>query len=175
MRKKNKKMPFALLYILIVTCGIAGVWLGQEEVSETESQALPKTESRIQEVTVDINTEKKEPVETEEIIDEQTGEKVIAQVQVNEPIKKKEAVPPPKPKAEGSYTNPEKPPTYSKEQTVVKEKPKNNTTSSPNKSQSSGSGKVYIDGFGYVEKSGNTKVKTGVSDGDINKMVGTMD
>ena len=174
MRKKNKKMPFALLYILIVTCGMAGVWLGQEEVSETQSQTPPKTES-IQEVTVDIITEKKEPVKTEEIIDEQTGEKVIAQVQVNEPIKKKEAVPPPKPKAEGSYTNPEKPPTYSKEQTVVKEKPKNNTTSSSNKSQSSGNGKVYIDGFGYVEKSGNTQVKTGVSDGDINKMVGTMD
>ena len=79
-----------------------------------------------------------------------------------------------KPKAEGSYTNPEQPPEYIKEQTVIEEKPKTNVTPNSRKTQAS-SGKVYIDGFGYVEKAGQTKTQTGVSNGDINKMVGSMD
>lgn len=36
-------------------------------------------------------------------------------------------------------------------------------------------GKAYVEGFGYVEIGGPTQVITGYSDGDINKMVGTMD
>jgi len=32
-----------------------------------------------------------------------------------------------------------------------------------------------VEGFGYVEKAGKTQVQTGVSDGDINKMIGSMD
>ena len=34
---------------------------------------------------------------------------------------------------------------------------------------------VYVEGFGYVEDSGPAQGKTVCSDGDINKMVGTMD
>ena len=34
---------------------------------------------------------------------------------------------------------------------------------------------VYVEGFGYVEDSGPAQSKTVHSDGDINKMVGTMD
>ena len=35
--------------------------------------------------------------------------------------------------------------------------------------------KVYVEGFGYVEDSGPVQGKTVHSDGDINKMVGTME
>lgn len=36
-------------------------------------------------------------------------------------------------------------------------------------------GKAYVEGFGYVEIGGSTRVTIGYSDGNINKMVGTMD
>lgn len=36
-------------------------------------------------------------------------------------------------------------------------------------------GLVYVEGFGYVKDSGPAQGKTVHSDGDINKMVGTMD
>ena len=126
------------------------------------------------EVVVDIRTEREKAPEYKEIVDEETGDKVIAEVQINEPIEKKPTTPPEKPKAEGSYTNPEQPPEYKKEQSVIEEKPKTNVTPNSNKNQASG-GKVYIDGFGYVDKAGTTQTQTGVSNGDINKMVGSMD
>jgi len=122
-------------------------------------------------VTVEINTERAELPKYKEVVDEDTGEKVMAQVQVNEPIEQKSTKPPEKPVAKGDYTNPEAPPTYTEEQTKVepKKEPVKSSTSSNT------AGKVYIEGFGYVEKAGTTKVQTGVSDGDINKMVGSMD
>ena len=122
-------------------------------------------------VTVEINTERAELPKYKDVVDEDTGEKVMAQVQVNEPIEQKSTKPPEKPVAKGDYTNPEAPPTYTEEQTKVepKKEPVKSSTSSNT------AGKVYIEGFGYVEKAGTTKVQTGVSDGDINKMVGSMD
>ena len=61
----------------------------------------------------------------------------------------------------------------------MKETPKQNSTKTVNNSASSSgaknSGKVYVDGFGYVEAGGSTVSVTGSSDGDINKMVGVMD
>lgn len=122
-------------------------------------------------VTIDINTEAPNLPEYKEVKDEETGEIVMAQVQVNEPIESKSTTPPEKPVSNGDYTNPDAPPTYTEEQTKV-EQPKKTVN---NTSSSSSGGKVYVEGFGYVEKAGKTQVQTGVSDGDINKMIGSMD
>ncbi len=131
------------------------------------------TESIPTDVKVDIRKTQADIPEYREITDEETGETVIAEVQKNDPPETKPTTPPEKPKSEDSYTNPEKPPEYKKEQTVIEKKVE--TNSETDKKQTSEKGKVYVDGFGYVDKAGETKTQTGVSDGDINKMVGSMD
>lgn len=173
MKKKTKIALTVIIGILIA--GITGVLIYRGNPPDVSSPTITEKqpESKTPEVVIDINTERADVPEYKEIVDEETGKTVIAEVQVNEPIEQKSTTPPEKPKAEGSYTNPEQPPTYKEEQTVIEEKPKTNTSS--NQSQSAESGKVYIEGFGYVEKAGETKTQTGVSDGDINKMVGSMD
>ena len=125
----------------------------------------------VEKVTVEINTEAPKLPEYKEITDDETGEQVMAQVQVNEPIEPKSTTPPEKPVSKGDYTNPDAPPTYTEEQTKI-EQPKKTVN---NSNSSSSGGKVYVEGFGYVEKAGKTQVQTGVSDGDINKMIGSMD
>ena len=125
----------------------------------------------VEKVTIEINPEAPTLPEYKEITDEETGEKVMAPVQVNGPIEPKSKTPPEKPVSKGDYTNPDAPPTYTEEQTKV-EQPKKTVN---NGSSSSSGGKVYVEGFGYVEKAGKTQVQTGVSDGDINKMIGSMD
>ena len=142
-----------------------------KENTEVPDNAI--TESIPTDVKVDIRKTQEDIPEYREITDEETGETVIAEVQKNEPPETKPTTPPEKPKSEDSYTNPEKPPEYKKEQTVVEKKVE--TNSETNKKQTSEKGKVYVDGFGYVDKAGETKTQTGVSDGDINKMVGSMD
>ena len=83
-------------------------------------------------------------------------------------------LPPEKPKANGCYTNPEAPPTYTEEQTVITEEAKQPISQSTNQTGEN-DGKAYVEGFGYVDVGGSTKSVTGTSDGDINKMVGVMD
>ena len=50
-----------------------------------------------------------------------------------------------------------------------------NESENVNPDSNSPQGKAYVEGFGYVEIGGPTQVITGYSDGDINKMVGTME
>lgn len=168
------KMKAKIAFIAVVGVlgiGITGIVLSNTKAPEPADTIASGSETESPEVTVNINSEIQELPEYKEMIDEETGETVIAEVQANEPIGQKSTTPPPKPKADGSDTNPEQPPAYTKEQTVSEEKPKaEKKTEQPGKS-----GQVYIDGFGYVEKAGQTKTQTGVSDGDINKMVGSMD
>ena len=68
------------------------------------------------------------------------------------PPQEKAEKPKEKPVATGDYTNPEKPPVYTEEQTVVKETPKQtNVKTGNNTGTSSGAkstGKVYVEGFG---------------------------
>ena len=173
--KKRTKITLITVVSLAVLTAI-GVMIYQGNTPDMSKLVAieNKEETQKPEVVIDIRTEREKAPEYKEIVDEETGDKVIAEVQINEPIEKKPETPPEKPKAEGSYTNPEQPPEYKKEQTVIEEKPKTNVTANSSKTQAS-SGKVYIDGFGYVEKAGQTKTQTGVSNGDINKMVGSMD
>ncbi len=171
MKKKVKIVCGATAGIMAVGIGIAGVWLCQPKAPGMTDLVASENETASSGITVNINEQMQELPEYKEITDEETGETVIAEVQVNEPIGQKSTTPPPKPKADGNYTNPEQAPAYAKEQTVIEEKPQ----AVKKTNQSVKSGQVYIDGFGYVEKAGQTKTQTGVSDGDINKMVGSMD
>lgn len=173
--KKKTKITLIIVAILAVVTAV-GVMMYRGNPPDISNFVATENEKETEksEVEIDIRTEREKAPEYKEIVDDETGETVIAEVQINEQIEDKSTTPPEKPKSEESYTNPEKPPTYTKEQTVVEEKPKNNVTSNSSKNQAS-SGKVYVDGFGYVEKAGQTRTQTGVSDGDINKMVGSMD
>ena len=148
---------------VILLSVISGVVVYQNTIPNKPPETITEneTEKLNSNVTVDINTEREDIPEYREITDEETGETVIAEVQKNEPPETKPTTPP------------EKPPEYKKEQTVIEKKVE--TNSETNKKQTSEKGKVYVDGFGYVDKSGETKTQTGVSDGDINKMVGSMD
>lgn len=177
MKKKTRIVLIGTAVILLSV--ISGVVVYQNTIPNKPPETITEneTEKLNSNVTVDINTEREDIPEYREITDEETGETVIAEVQKNEPPETKPTTPPEKPKSEDSYTNPEKPPEYKKEQTVVEKKVETNseTNSETNKKQTSEKGKVYVDGFGYVDKAGETKTQTGVSDGDINKMVGSMD
>lgn len=168
--RKSIKVTVIALTAAILTGGTLYMCRPKEN-TEVPDNAI--TESIPTDVKVDIRKTQEDIPEYREITDEETGETVIAEVQKNEPPETKPTIPPEKPKSEDSYTNPEKPPEYKKEQTVVEKKVE--TNSKTNKKQTSEKGKVYVDGFGYVDKAGETKTQTGVSDGDINKMVGTMD
>lgn len=173
MKKKTRIVLIGTAVILLSV--ISGVVVYQNTIPNKPPETITEneTEKLNSNVTVDINTEREDIPEYRGITDEDTGETVIAEVQKNEPPETKPTTPPEKPKSEDSYTNPEKPPEYKKEQTVVEKKVE--TNSETNKKQTSEKGKVYVDGFGYVDKAGETKTQTGVSDGDINKMVGSMD
>ena len=168
--RKSIKVTVIALTAVILTGGTLYMCRPKEN-TEVPDSAI--TESIPTDVKVDIRKTQEDIPEYREITDEETGETVIAEVQKNDPPETKPTTPPEKPKSEDSYTNPEKPPEYKKEQTVVEKKVE--TNSETNKKQTSEKGKVYVDGFGYVDKAGETKTQTGVSDGDINKMVGTMD
>ena len=168
--RKSIKVTVIALTAAILTGGTLYMCRPKEN-TEVPDNAI--TESIPTDVKVDIRKTQEDIPEYREITDEETGETVIAEVQKNEPPETKPTIPPEKPKSEDSYTNPEKPPEYKKEQTVVEKKVE--TNSETNKKQTSEKGKVYVDGFGYVDKAGETKTQTGVSDGDINKMLGTMD
>lgn len=168
--RKSIKVTVIALTAAILTGGTLYMCRPKEN-TEVPDNAI--TESIPTDVKVDIRKTQEDIPEYREITDEDTGETVIAEVQKNEPPETKPTIPPEKPKSEDSYTNPEKPPEYKKEQAVVEKKIE--TNSETNKKQTSEKGKVYVDGFGYVDKAGETKTQTGVSDGDINKMVGTMD
>ena len=174
MKKKTKITLITIAVIVAATAIGVMIYQGNPPDMSTLVVTENKEETENPEVMIDIRTEREKAPEYKEIVDEETGDKVMAEVQINEPIEQKPTTPPEKPKSEGSYTNPEQPPTYTKEQTVIEEKPKTNVTPNSNKNQAS-TGKVYIEGFGYVEKAGQTRTQTGVSDGDINKMVGSMD
>ena len=168
--RKSIKVTVIALTAAILTGGTLYMCRPKEN-TEVPDNAI--TESIPTDVKVDIRKTQEDIPEYREITDEETGKTVIAEVQKNEPPETKPTIPPEKPKSEDSYTNPEKPPEYKKEQTVVEKKVE--TNSETNKKQTSEKGKVYVDGFGYVDKAGETKTQTGVSDGDINKMVGSMD
>ena len=168
--RKSIKITVIALTAVMLTGGTLYMCRPKENTEVSDSTV---TESIPTDVKVDIRKSQEDIPEYREITDEETGETVIAEVQKNEPPETKPTTPPEKPKSEDSYTNPEKPPEYKKEQTVVEKKVETNTET--NKKQTSEKGKVYVDGFGYVDKAGETKTQTGVSDGDINKMVGSMD
>lgn len=176
MKKKTKIALVTAVTLAVSTAVGVMIYKGNPPNMSKLVASETKVVTEKPEVVIDIRTKREKTPEYTEITDEETGKKVIAEVQINEPIEKKPTTPPEKPKSSESYTNPDKPPSYTKEQTVIEEKVDNTPVDTKQSSnQSSGGNKVYIDGFGYVEKAGQTKTQTGVSNGDINKMVGSMD
>ena len=177
--KKNTKIA-VITFACVIAVGVGITLLIPKTPKNSDMLVSQKTDTEpAKEVTVKINPSTEMPKVYEEITDEKTGETVIAEVQENVPPQEKAEKPKEKPVAKGDYTNPEKPPVYTEEQTVVKETPKQtNVKTGNNTGVSSGAkstGKVYVDGFGYVDAGGSTVSVTGSSDGDINKMVGVMD
>lgn len=76
---------------------------------------------------------------------------------------------PEKPVAQGDHTNPDQQPTYKQEDTV-----KQSQSSTPQNGATSG-GKIYVDGFGWIENhGGGASMGHADSNGDINKQVGQM-
>ena len=128
MKKKTKIALITVVSLAVLTA--VGVMIYQGTTPDMSKLVAieNKEESKEPEVVIDIRTEREKAPEYKEIVDEETGDKVMAEVQINEPIEQKPTTPPEKPKSEGSYTNPEQPPTYTKEQTVIEEKPKNKTS-----------------------------------------------
>lgn len=166
---KKKTIIISTIAVIALVCA-GGVWYFTSQPHTAQIATEAGEESEEQEVVVKINENIEVPKVYETIVDE-SGNEAVAEVQENAPPEKKPEAPTEKPKSSGSYANPDSPPTYTKEQTVIEEKPKQQV----NKGASGGGSKVYIDGFGYVEQGSNTQTKTGQSTGDINKMVGTMD
>jgi len=166
---------------IVTVAAIAGVVLMTTSF-HTPPKRIAKTDETIEEskeISVSINTEKQDVKKYEPIVDVETGEEVIAEVQENVPPEPKPEPPKEAPKASGDYNNPNTPPTYTKEQTHVETTANNESvkqTQTPkNGTKQSNGNKVYVEGFGYVEDSGPAQSITVHSDGDINKMVGTMD
>ena len=177
--KKNTKIAL-ITFACVMAVGVGITLLISKTPKNSDMLVSKKTDTEpAKEVTVKINPYTEMPKVYEEISDEETGETVIAEVQENVPPQEKAEKPKEKPVAKGDYTNPEAPPAYTEEQTVAKETPKQSSVQTGNSTSSASStkstGKVYVDGFGYVDAGGSTVSVTGSSDGDINKMVGVMD
>lgn len=86
-----------------------------------------------------------------------------------QPDVSKTSAPSSKPQAQGSTTNPSQKPSYSSKDTTV-------SKSSVPKNGDKKDGKIYIEGFGWVQNNGGGgSGKTVSGDGDINKQVGQMD
>lgn len=172
----KNKVKFAIILAICVIAGTVatGYILYQDKNTDKPIQE-PEEQKPVSDVVVNIKPQEEQEKVYEEIVDTETGETEIAEVQENVPPQKKSTTPPDNPKAEGSYTNPDSPPSYTKEQTV-KEKEKSKTVTTEKKKTGGSKGQVYIEGFGYVDDGGggSTAVK-GTSDGDINKQIGVMD
>ena len=100
MRKKTKAIMSGVIVMAVVGTGTAWYMLKSEPINDmpiATSEALKE-----QPVTVQINTDTQQPAVYEKIIDEDTGDEVVAEVQRNESIKDKPAKPPEKPKSDGA-------------------------------------------------------------------------
>lgn len=183
----KKKIMFTIAVCILVV-GIVSVGLFRERKKETLNHTILESEYENQKVTVAINTDSLVLPEYRKVIDEETGETVIAEVQENIPVQPKPTAPPEKPRAEGDYTNPNAQPIYTDEQIVVTQPPqkepplkeqdffqKQDVSKKQNGASEAPNGQVYIEGFGYVSESGNAQTQTVISEGDINKQVGNMD
>lgn len=162
-----------IVIICVIAIGIGVSTLFGKKPMETGNEETVPAKEPSPEITVNINTE--EPTQIyEEIVDDETGETVTAEVQENVPPSPKQTSEPPKPKAEGNYENPEAPPEYTKEQTIVE---KNDAPSQPKEEINTQpkNGQVYVEGFGYIDVGADTVVENVDSGGDINKIVGNMD
>lgn len=171
----KNKTRVAIVTTLAIAAVIGGMWYFIKPAPTSEMAMTEVETPKPQEVKVEINENTEMPKEYEEIVDNETGEKVIAEIQENEPIGEKPTTPPAKPKSDGNYNDQSKPPEYKQEQTHIEEEPKTESKQEMKQNTPSNGDYEYVEGFGYVKKGGATKVIVGESTGDINKMVGSME
>ena len=118
----KKKIMFTMA-VCILAVGIVSVGLFRERKKEALNHTILEPEWEKQKVTVAINTDSMMLPEYRKVIDEETGETIIAEVQENIPVQPKPTAPPEKPIAEGDYTNPNTQPIYTDEQIIITQPP----------------------------------------------------
>ena len=93
--KKGTKITLITVTTLAVLTAI-GVMIYQGNPPDMSKLVAieNKEETTKPEVVIDIRTEREKAPEYKEIVDEETGDKVIAEVQINEPIENKPTTPP---------------------------------------------------------------------------------
>lgn len=118
-------------------------------------------------VADDAQTEKTEPAASEPVFNPEQDKQV--EVDIAEPETDTTEPAPPAVKDESQLTNPDTPPSYEQEDTTVT--PGSDTPKNGDKKD----GKIYIEGFGWIEDEGGQAQGEAVdSDGDIDKQVGYM-
>ena len=100
MKKKTKITLITTVVIIALTTIAVMIYQGNPPDMSKLVAIENKEESKEPEVVIDIRTEREKAPEYKEIVDEETGDKVMAEVQINEPIEQKPTTPPEKPKSE---------------------------------------------------------------------------
>ena len=93
----KKKTKIALITtVTIVALAAIGVMIYQGNPPDMSNLVAieNREETEKPEVVIDIRTEREKAPEYKEIVDDESGEKVMAEVQINEPIEKKPTTPP---------------------------------------------------------------------------------
>lgn len=175
----NKKRTI-LIIAAVAVIAVCGTWIYLAKAPATEPTPNITDQKPPDEVNVTINNADLPTAPETEITVDESGKKTENEVQENAPMGAKPPAPKETPKAQGDYTNPDSPPKYTEQETVKepkKEPAKPKATPKPDTPKQSGGSneKVYVEGFGYVESGGENKGTVMDSDGDIDKMVGTMD
>lgn len=171
MKKKAIMLSSLAIIVLALAVGIGSRYANKSPIADNNNEGAPQQSQEPITVNIDSSEPSLMPEPTTEVIYE--TEKSIPQEQENVPIPKKPTEKPKPPKATGSYTKPDSHPTYN-EQDTVKE-PAKETPPPVNESSETANGKIYVEGFGYIEIGGPNQGKIVDSDGDINKQVGSMD
>ncbi len=172
MTRKTKILAGTVTVVLIAAIGITAIFYNKPIGSGNVAEQRPQ-ESETP-IVVNISDTEQPTAEGSASAGNESDRVggAITQVQENVPILAKPTATPTPPKTEGSYTNPDAPPVYPEKETV-KEPAKQDPT--PQNGSTNSKGQIYVDGFGYVDVGGPNQGKIVDSEGDINKMVGSMD
>ena len=96
MKKKTKIALITVVTLAVLTAVGVMIYQGNPPDMSKLVAIENKEESKEPEVVIDIRTEREKAPEYKEIVDEETGDKVMAEVQINEPIEQKPTIPPEK-------------------------------------------------------------------------------
>jgi hypothetical protein len=179
----NTKRRLTIMASLAI-CVALIVLIGSQFIKEKpQDEPLPTPDSQVVDVTVDpaggpnSNTAKgydivvpKPDAQFSQPTDDGGAVSSGTEQTIQPDVTKPQAPKPPKIENEDATVNAPAPPSYKPEQT--EQKPSSNNPKNGDKKD----GKIYIDGFGWIDDEGGGGSGTEVDgDGDINKQVGIMD